>query len=83
MISENGYYRNWQERCRKVTVSCRKTLKIAGTWTQYSDRNRSVLLDLISRLKSATSTIGSSSNLEESIDELKIILDNILFLLIW
>ncbi len=81
MIPENGYYRNWQKRCREVTVSCRKTLEIAGTWTQYSDRNRSVLLDLISRLKSVTSTIGSSSNLEESIDEFTIILGNTLFLL--
>jgi hypothetical protein len=25
-----------QERCRKVTVSCRKIPKIAGTWKQYS-----------------------------------------------
>jgi len=28
-----------QERCGKVTGSCRKTTEIAGTWNQYSGRN--------------------------------------------
>jgi hypothetical protein len=30
-----------QERCGKVTESCRKTPEIAGTWKQYSGRKLS------------------------------------------
>ncbi len=41
---EGSGHRSWrilQERCGKVTVSCRKTLEIAETWKQYSGRKLS------------------------------------------
>ncbi len=36
-VDDSGH-RILQERCGKVTVSCRKAPEIAGTWKQYSDR---------------------------------------------
>jgi hypothetical protein len=38
MIPDTGSHGILQERCGKVTRSCRKTPKIAGIWKQYSDR---------------------------------------------
>jgi hypothetical protein len=37
-VVADSSYRILQERCGKVTVSCRKTPEIAGTWKQYSGR---------------------------------------------
>ncbi len=36
-VDDSGH-RILQERCGKVTVSCRKAPEIAGTWKQYSRR---------------------------------------------
>ncbi len=36
-VDDSGH-RILQERCGKVTVSCRKASEIAGTWKQYSGR---------------------------------------------
>jgi hypothetical protein len=41
MISATGSHGIVQERCAKVTGSCKKTQEIAGTWKQYSDRKLS------------------------------------------
>ncbi len=41
MIPGTGSHGILQERCGKVTGSCRKTLEIAGKWQQYSDRKSS------------------------------------------
>jgi hypothetical protein len=38
MIPATGSLVILQERCGKVTGSCRKTPEIAGTWKQYSGR---------------------------------------------
>jgi len=38
---EDSGHQIMQERCGKVTVSCRKTQEIAGTWKQYSARKLS------------------------------------------
>jgi hypothetical protein len=45
MIPENGYCRNRQERCGKVTVSCRKATDPAGfsrtsfSWVTIEKKN--------------------------------------------
>ncbi len=49
MISATGSRGILQERCRKVTGSCRKTPETAGTWKQYSDRKLSGFFPVNSR----------------------------------
>ena len=48
MIPPSGNDRNRQGNARKVTVSCRKTREIAGTWKQYSRREFSGFFPMIS-----------------------------------
>jgi hypothetical protein len=38
IVPATGSRRIFQERCGKVTGSCRKTREIPGTWKQYSGR---------------------------------------------